>query len=339
MGGLLTKLNGNTCCEVETVDTEIESCWSVVMFIHEMSKVECNNALSRARVGRLGCARNNQPYVLPLNLVFDGNSYLYGFATLGQKVEWMRSNPLVCFEIDEVKNHSHWSSVIVSGRYEELPDRPEFEPARVHAQECLQKRVMWWEPAYISQEHRDKPHSLTPIFFRIKIENVTGHRANSDDSETNIATPVHMAQVRRTETHHNSEWTRILKAALVYFLIVFGIGFLLGPIRILFVVPRLGERLAELLEAPLMLVVIILSANWIVRKFQLPVQLVYRLGAGVLAFILGLVFEFGFVLTLRGLTLRVYFETRDPVAASVYYLTLVLFALMPLLVRRNIHIR
>src|ERR1051325_5341515 len=239
-GGLLTKLNGNTSCEVETVDTEIESCWSVVMFIHEMYKVECNNALSRARVGRLGCARNNQPYVLPLNLVFDGNSYLYGFATLGQTVEWMRSNPLVCFEIDEVKNHSHWSSVIVFGSYEELPDKPEFETARSHLQEYLQKRVMWWEPAYISQAHRDKPHSLTPIFFRIKIQSVTGHRANSDETETATATPV--MHVRRTETHRNSEWKRIVKAALVYFLVVFGVGSLLGPIRIVLVAPRLGDR-------------------------------------------------------------------------------------------------
>jgi uncharacterized protein len=303
------------------------------MFVHEMSKAECNNALSVAKYGRLACAHNNQPYVLPLNFVFDGDSHLYGFTTLGQKVEWMRSNPLVCFEIDEVKNHNRWSSVIVFGSYEELPDKPEFETARIHLQECLQKRVMWWEPACISQEHRDKPHSLTPIFFRIKIENVTGHRASSDESETATATP--SMRVQRTETHRNREWTRILKAALVYFFLVFGVGFLLGPIRILLVVPRLGERLAELLEAPLMLIVIILAANWIVRRFKLPMRPIYRLGAGAIAFILGLLCEFGFVLKLRELTLTGYFALRDPVAAAVYYVTLVLFALMPLLVRRK----
>jgi nitroimidazol reductase NimA-like FMN-containing flavoprotein (pyridoxamine 5'-phosphate oxidase superfamily) len=279
--------------------------------------------------------------VLPLNFAFDGDNYLYFFTTLGQKIDWMRSNSLVCFEIDEFKNHNHWSSVIVFGSYEELPDQPEYETARTHAHGFLQKRVMWWEPAYIAQEHRDNPHSLSPIFFRIKIETVTGHRANSDDTETNIAAAptARVAQIRRTETHGKNEWTRILKAALVYFLIVFSAGSLLGPIRILFVAPRLGERIAELLEAPLMLLVIILAANWLVRRFQLPVRLVYRLGAGVIAFILGLVFEFGLVLTLRGLSLREYFESRDPIAAGVYYLTLLLFALMPLLVRRHIHIK
>ena len=311
------------------------------MFIHEMSRAECNDALSRAEFGRLACAHHNRPYVLPLNFAFDGDSYLYFFTTLGQKIDWMRSNPLVCFEIDEVKNHNHWSSVIVFGNYEELPDQPEYETARTHAHGFLQKRVMWWEPAYVSQEHKDNPHSLTPIFFRIKIENVTGHRATPDNNETDVAAaPVaRVGQTRRTETRDKNEWTRILKAALVYFLIVFSAGSLLGPIRVLFIVPRLGERMAELLEAPLMLLVIILAATWTVRRFQLPVRLAYRLGAGVIAFIIGLVFEFGLVLTLRGLTLREYFDLRDPIAAGVYYLTLMLFALMPLLVRRHMHIK
>lgn len=156
------------------------------MFIHEMTRAECDEALSRAKYGRLACAQDNQPYVLPLNFAFDGSSYLYGFTTLGQKIEWMRTNPLVCFEIDEVQDHNRWSSVIVFGRYQELPDKPEFESARRKAHAFLQKRVMWWEPAYISQEHRDKPHSLIPIFFRIKIEHVTGHRANSDASELQL---------------------------------------------------------------------------------------------------------------------------------------------------------
>jgi uncharacterized protein len=153
------------------------------MFIHEMSRTECNDALARARFGRLACAHENQPYVLPLNFAFDGNRYLYGFTTLGQKVHWMRSNPLVCFELDEVKNHNNWFSVIVFGRYEELRDEPEYENSRRQAYAWLTKRAMWWEPAYVSQDHQDSPHSVTPIFFRISIENMTGHRANSDDTE------------------------------------------------------------------------------------------------------------------------------------------------------------
>jgi nitroimidazol reductase NimA-like FMN-containing flavoprotein (pyridoxamine 5'-phosphate oxidase superfamily) len=75
-------------------------------------------------------------------------------------------------------------SIVVFGRYEELPDKPEYEKERIRAHAFLQKRAMWCEPAYISQEHREQPHSLTPIFFRIHVGKMTGHRATFDKSST-----------------------------------------------------------------------------------------------------------------------------------------------------------
>lgn len=118
----------------------------------------------------------------------------------------------------------------------------------------------------------------------------------------------------------------ILKAAAVYFALVFGTGFVLGPIRILFLVPRFGVRLAELMEFPVMLVVIVLAAKWLVRKFQLTA---HTLLVGFLALGLMIAFEFTLVLWLRGLTLSEYFRERDPVAGVVYYLMLLVFAAMP----------
>ena len=111
------------------------------MLIHEMTEDECRTALERVSFGRLACARDNQPYVLPIYFSYDGK-HLYGFSTLGQKIEWMRSNPLVCLEIDERTSLHQWMSVVVSGRYEELPDAPEYGYERVHAHEVLQKRAM-----------------------------------------------------------------------------------------------------------------------------------------------------------------------------------------------------
>lgn len=149
------------------------------MFIHEMNQFQCQKVLEKATVGRLACAKDNQPYVAPIYFSFDGR-HIYGFTTLGQKVEWMRANPKVCLEIDERTSHDEWTSVIVFGRYEELPDEPEFGAARVAAHEVLQKRAMWWEPAYIGTSHFDVPHSLTPIFYRIHIERITGRRATKN---------------------------------------------------------------------------------------------------------------------------------------------------------------
>jgi uncharacterized protein len=150
------------------------------MFIHEMSQAECQHALQTATVGRLACAHENQPYVVPIHYMFDGTC-IYGFTTVGQKVEWMRSNQLVCFEMDQIISDCEWMSIVVFGRYEELPDTPECQCARAQAYRILQKRAMWWEPAYISNEHRDQSHSLTPVFYRIHIQQMSGHRATPED--------------------------------------------------------------------------------------------------------------------------------------------------------------
>ena len=65
---------------------------------------------------------------------------------------------------------------------------------------------------------------------------------------------------------------KILKTGGTYFVLLFGAGFILGPLRILFVVPRVGERIAELIEAPVMLIVMIVAAKWVLRKFRIPPQ-------------------------------------------------------------------
>jgi hypothetical protein len=128
---------------------------------------------------------------------------------------------------------------------------------------------------------------------------------------------------------------RIVKAGVVYFAIVFGAGFVLGPIRILWAVPRYGTRVAELMETPIMLVVTIVAARWIVRRLALPSTPSIRLGMGFLALGLLLVAEFTLVLWLRGLSISEYLASRDPVSGTVYYVLLGVFALMPVLVARR----
>jgi hypothetical protein len=128
---------------------------------------------------------------------------------------------------------------------------------------------------------------------------------------------------------------RFLKAGALYFILVFGAGFVLGPIRIIWVVPRLGERTAQLMEAPIMLGVIVLAARWIGRRLAVPPTPPRLLGVGFVALGLLLVVEFTVVLWLRGLTIGEYFAGRDPVAGTVYMVMLGVFAVMPLLVARK----
>jgi hypothetical protein len=128
---------------------------------------------------------------------------------------------------------------------------------------------------------------------------------------------------------------QILKAGVLYFVVVFGAGFVLGTIRTLWVVPHVGTRMAELMEAPAMLVVTIMAARWVVRHFAIPSVASTRLGMGGIGLTLLLAAEFGLVLWLRGLSVREYLATRDPVSGTVYYLMLVVFASMPLFVARR----
>jgi hypothetical protein len=87
------------------------------------------------------------------------------------------------------------------------------------------------------------------------------------------------------------------------------------------------------MEAPIMLGVSILAARWVVRWLALSSKWSVRLLCGGIALGLMLLSEFTLVRWIRGLTIREYFATRDPISGTVYYLTLVAFAVIPIFVQ------
>src|SRR5690349_22402521 len=99
---------------------------------------------------------------------------------------------------------------------------------------------------------------------------------------------------------------------ICYFALVFGVGFLLGVVRVLALVPRLGERWAELAEMPLMLIAIIVSARFVVRRFPATQRASYLLSGGI-ALLLLVVVELSVVLAIRGLSISQYLAERDPI--------------------------
>jgi hypothetical protein len=136
-------------------------------------------------------------------------------------------------------------------------------------------------------------------------------------------------------TRRGQALVQILKAGVLYFVLVFGAGFVLGTIRMLWVVPNFGTRTAELMETPVMLMVVILASRWTVRRLAVPFTPSRRLAVGLIALGLLLVAECTVVLWLQGLTIGAYLASRDPVAGTVYLIMLGVFALMPLLVARR----
>jgi nitroimidazol reductase NimA-like FMN-containing flavoprotein (pyridoxamine 5'-phosphate oxidase superfamily) len=142
------------------------------MSIREMSEQECRTVLGRARIGRLGCAKDNQPYVVPVSIVFE-EGFLYSFATQGQKVEWMRENPKVCVQVDELTSQSNWVSVIASGAYQELRE-PQFEMERAHARKVLDRQHQWWMNALAERQLKVGDELIAALFYRIRVAAVSG---------------------------------------------------------------------------------------------------------------------------------------------------------------------
>lgn len=115
----------------------------------------------------------------------------------------------------------------------------------------------------------------------------------------------------------------------MYFGLVFGAGFILGAIRVTFFVPMLGIRYAELLESPFMLVVVVVSASHIVRRYRLAPALIVRLQVGLAALAMLILAELLLSVVLQDRSISQYIASRDPISGTVYLAMLLLFALMP----------
>ena len=142
------------------------------MVIPELADDECRSVLRRNHLARIACARRDQPYVVPIQFDFDGE-HLYFFATLGQKIIWMRDNHRVCVEVEDVDDKFHWCTVLVFGQYEELRGA-EHEEAKRHAQQLFSRRDEWWQPG---AARFPGPEHHVPVVFRVRPDRITGRRA------------------------------------------------------------------------------------------------------------------------------------------------------------------
>lgn len=92
----------------------------------------------------------------------------------------------------------------------------------------------------------------------------------------------------------------VLRAALIYFGVVFAAAFLIGVLRVTLVAPKIGALAAVALEVPL-----ILGLSWLVAGRVLarwPLVLRRRIAMGVLAFVCLMLVEFSMAVLLFGQT-------------------------------------
>ena len=148
------------------------------MLIHELSVPECEDILRRENLGRLGCSHDGQPYIVPIHFSFDSDrGCLYAFSTVGQKILWMRENPKVCVEVEDISDKNRWTTVLVFGRYDEIQDSLDDGDTRRRAWERFQHRPEWWFPAAAKLPSREH-HAM--VIYRVTIDRLTGRRAARD---------------------------------------------------------------------------------------------------------------------------------------------------------------
>ncbi|HEY0875304.1 MAG TPA: pyridoxamine 5'-phosphate oxidase family protein [Vicinamibacterales bacterium] len=149
------------------------------MRIRELDRVECGEVLSRNELARLACARHGQPYIVPIHYSFDpARRCLYAFSTVGQKIDWMRENPMVCVEVEEIVDKDNWTTILIFGRYEELTDSPEDASARRTVQTLFEGRPRWWYPAAAKVGTREH-HEM--VLYRIIIDRMSGRRTSRQE--------------------------------------------------------------------------------------------------------------------------------------------------------------
>lgn len=147
-----------------------------MMLILTLNKTECENLLAENRVGRLACAKDGQPYLVPVYYAYAKN-YLYAFSMPGKKIDWMRANPLVSVLIEDRGQGREWRSVVVDGSYEELPDVIGHKREREHAWSLLSKHANWWEPGGLKPVMPPSSGHSAHVFFRISVDQVSGREA------------------------------------------------------------------------------------------------------------------------------------------------------------------
>jgi len=176
------------------------------MRIQELTDAECRNVLEHTNLARLACSQGDQPYIVPIYVDFDGKA-LYSYSMQGRKIEWMRSNPNVCVEVDEIVDQFDWTTVVVFGRYEELKETPDYETLRDRAAQLFRQRPEWWLPAAADRGPSQDRHQ-EPVVFRIRVTSVHGRRAIRDETAAAVAA----RPVKRASASAPWWWIQVLRA-------------------------------------------------------------------------------------------------------------------------------
>lgn len=144
----------------------------------DLNKREIIDLLERQVIGRLGCHADGETYVVPVNYVYR-NHAIYAHTGSGKKLDMMRKNPKVCFQVDEISDTFRWKSVILWGTFQELTGEE-----RQQAMQGIIHRIMPLTDGGQRSSHAIPDDQQTSIVvFKIPVAEGTG-RFESHEQHT-----------------------------------------------------------------------------------------------------------------------------------------------------------
>ena len=144
--------------------------------LRELNNTQIEALLKDQVIGRIGCHSAGLTYIVPINYVYDGIN-IYGHSAKGMKIDMMRKNPDVCFEVDSIKDVTNWQSVIAWGKFEEITDMTE----KHNVLQKLTDRITPYiiddsvtrEHGFVDQES-DVGATIELIMYKIVVDKKTG---------------------------------------------------------------------------------------------------------------------------------------------------------------------
>lgn len=145
----------------------------------ELNHDQIEKLLHQELIGRIGCSANGITYVVPVTYAYDGR-FIYSHSKEGKKIQLMRLNPIVCFEVDRMEHLYKWQSVICHGTFEELHDNDrkmglQLLINRMHEVQVSETAM----PVHHATEgHQNDAGPYKAIVFRIELKEKTGRFEN-----------------------------------------------------------------------------------------------------------------------------------------------------------------
>ncbi|WP_037319687.1 pyridoxamine 5'-phosphate oxidase family protein [Salegentibacter sp. Hel_I_6] len=144
-----------------------------------ITSTESTQFLAENYIGRLGYISKERVEIIPITYCFDTDHHsILSYSGQGNKIDAMRKNPLVSFQVDEITNLEKWKSVLLHGKFEELTGIDAKYMLRIFS-EGVKKVIKAKEkssPGFIRDFSSKITNSITPIVYRINIDEITGRQ-------------------------------------------------------------------------------------------------------------------------------------------------------------------